>query len=79
MADHPCPGCGGPGVPQHQLACKPCWLRLPQQLRDAVNGSYRAKSSARLPNVRSAAVQAHRRALAAAMAWYRENPAVSRG
>lgn len=79
MADHPCPSCGVPGVPAHQLACKPCWFRLPQAIRDAVNGSYRAKTYAKRPNTRSAAVAAHRRALADAMAWYRDNPAVSRG
>jgi hypothetical protein len=70
---HACPGCGALGVPQQQLACKPCWFRLPHDLRNAVNGTYRAKSSARLPNTRSAAVVAHRQALAAAMTWYRDN------
>ena len=75
---HPCPGCQTPGVPRHQLACKPCWFRLPQDLRDAVNGTYRAKSYAKRPETRSRAVVAHRQALAAAMTWYRANPAVSR-
>lgn len=72
-APHDCPGCGKPGVPQSQLACKPCWFKLPLDLRNAINGSYRARTNARLPNTRSAAVRAHRQALANAMAWYRGN------
>jgi hypothetical protein len=69
VADHPCPGCQAPGVPHSQLACKPCWWRLPKHLRDAVNSGYRVR--VRNPRI-------HREALAAALAWYRDNPAVSR-
>ncbi len=76
--DHPCPGCQASGVPHHQLACEPCLFRLPQDLRNAVDGTWRAKSYAKRPESRSAAVVAHRRAIAAAMQWYRDNPAVSR-
>jgi len=53
-------------------------FRLPQDLRNAVDGTWRAKSYAKRPESRSAAVVAHRRAIAAAMQWYRDNPAVSR-
>lgn len=70
MADHPCPGCGAPGVPHHQLGCKPCWFRLPKDIRDEVNRAYRARQ--RDP-------AAHRRALREATLWWRDNPAVSRG
>jgi hypothetical protein len=63
---HDCPGCEAPGVPQHQLSCKPCWFRLPSPLRNAVNGAYRQRATN---------PTAHRAALGAAMRWYRENPA----
>lgn len=66
---HTCPGCDAPGVPHHQLACKPCWFRLPSPLRNAVNGSYRQRSSNPTP---------HRAALSAAMRWYRANPLETR-
>lgn len=59
---HGCPGGCGAQVPQHQLACKPCWFRLPKPHRDAVNAAWR--KDARL----------HRSALADALAWYRDNP-----
>lgn len=76
---HPCPGCGALGVPRHQLACKPCWLRLPADLRNAVNGTYRARSRGSADATRrSAVVSAHRRALAAAMEWYRDHPPAGR-
>jgi hypothetical protein len=65
MSDtHTCPGDCGAQVPRRQLACKPCWFRLPQPLRDAVNGSYRRRLADPTP---------HRRALRAAMFWYRDN------
>lgn len=63
---HGCPGDCGARVPRHQLACKPCWYRLPKPLRDAVNGAYRHRQQN---------PAAHRSALAAAMDWYRRNPA----
>lgn len=66
---HACPGCGAPGVPRHQLACKPCWFRLPPDLRNAVNGSYHARARG------AAGVRAHRQALTTAMRWYRDHPA----
>ncbi|HEX8112052.1 MAG TPA: hypothetical protein VF516_30175 [Kofleriaceae bacterium] len=62
---HDCPGCGAAGVPQHQLACKPCWFRLPERMRDAINHAFRH----RLSNPR-----AHRQAIVRAMTWYRINP-----
>lgn len=77
MADtHDCPGGCGAQVPQHQMACKPCWFRLPVDLRNAVNGTFRARqrTTGRRPDVHSAAVAAHRKALVAAFQWYREHP-----
>lgn len=59
-------------------ACKPCWWRLPADLRNAVNGTWRAKTYARRPDTRTAAATAHRRAVTAAVDWYRGNPAVTR-
>jgi hypothetical protein len=67
MSDtHGCPGDCGAQVPRHQLACKPCWFRLPKPYRDAVNDGYRH----RMTNPRP-----HRQALRDAMLWYRDNPA----
>lgn len=65
MAEHDCPGRCGSRVPQHQLACKPCWSRLPRPLRDNVSSAYR---------IRMRKPSAHREALVAALAWYRTNP-----
>jgi hypothetical protein len=64
---HPCPGKCGADVPQHQLACKPCWFRLPKPLRDGVNDAYR--------NKRRDGALPHLRAVSKAYGWYRANPA----
>lgn len=66
MSDlHSCPGDCGAQVPRHQLACKPCWGRLPKPLKDDVNTAYRHRAENR---------RAHVLALRAAMDWYRRNP-----
>lgn len=59
---HECPGRCGVRVPQHHLACKPCWGKLPRALRDEINAAWmwRRQSPDR-----------HRRALLAALTWYR--------
>lgn len=62
---HACPGGCDAQVPRHQLACKPCWFRLPADLRNAVNGTFYH---------RQADPRAHRAALVAATTWYREHP-----
>lgn len=31
-----CPGCGKPNVSRALVACKPCWLGVPQALKVAV-------------------------------------------
>lgn len=67
MADHACPGCQAPGVNPNRLACRDCWFRLPKALRGAVVASWR--------NAAGAGSTEHRRALAAALDWYRRNPA----
>lgn len=63
--EHPCPGGCGAQVPRHQLACKPCWFRLPGALRAAVGFAYRRRVRDPGP---------HREALATALQWYRTNP-----
>jgi hypothetical protein len=68
VSTHLCPRCGAVGVPQHQLSCKPCWWKLPADLRNAVNGTYRARTSGGAD-----AVAAHRRAITAALDWYRDH------
>jgi hypothetical protein len=61
---HPCPGCKA-RVRRQRLACPACWRRLPKDLRNAVNGSFYHRKTD--PG-------AHRRALMAAVSWYRGNP-----
>ncbi|MFL6113656.1 MAG: hypothetical protein ACJ786_20195 [Catenulispora sp.] len=63
---HPCPGSCGVVVPHHQLACSPCWCRLPKPLRDDVNDAYR--------NRRRDGALLHMRAVSKAYDWYRANP-----
>jgi hypothetical protein len=59
---HPCPGSCGARVPKHLLACRTCWFRLPAYLRDRVNRTHRQDPAA------------HRKAVADAVTWYRNNP-----
>jgi hypothetical protein len=73
---HPCPGCDAPGVPKHQLSCRPCWFRLDRVIRDRISRAYRAMRQYPHDGDYQAA---HRRALADALEWYKTNPAVSRG
>jgi hypothetical protein len=61
---HACPGCGKRQVPRHQLSCRPCWYRLPRDLRDRINDAYRRDRTE------------HMYAIADAAEWYRQNPAV---
>jgi hypothetical protein len=63
MTTHDCPGGCGTPVARARLACRRCWYRLPEPMRDAVNTAYH--SGDRL---------GHRRAVAAASTWYRDNP-----
>lgn len=62
---HGCPGDCGAQVQRSQLACKPCWFRLPTPLRNAINSAYRHRQTN---------PAGHRAALSAAMRWYRDNP-----
>lgn len=60
---HECPGgCGNP-VPRAQLACRPCWFRLPDPLRNDIWRAWRLRPH-------DAGV-AHQWAVAAALNWYR--------
>jgi len=64
MADttHECPGgdCKA-RVPSYQLACKADWRKLPVELQKRINAAFGRN---RLE---------HRKAVAEAVAWYREN------
>lgn len=71
---HDCPGHCGRRVARHQLACQGCWRRLPQPMRQRLDEAYRAQR--RTPT--SARVSEHRKALAAALDWYRDNPPARR-
>jgi hypothetical protein len=65
---HPCPGgCGG-HVSRARLSCKPCWLRLPADIRAEVTDAYDQRW--RDPDGRIR----HADALTAASRWYRANP-----
>lgn len=66
---HGCPGDCGVTVARHRLACPACWRLLPMPLRQRValtNGQRR------LDPDNPEKVSAHRQALAAAIAWYRD-------
>lgn len=69
---HACPGCGALGVRDDRYACKPCWNRLPWELRDRIMATWSAKR--RAPSDIHAAV-AHRNAMEAGGIWYRGHPA----
>lgn len=62
---HACPGCHLVQVPNHQLACRACWFRLPVLLRAEVDRSYRRRRQD--PGT-------WREAIRRAITWYRENP-----
>lgn len=51
-------------VDSGRLACRPHWYQLPKELRAEVWAAYR---------VRTTDPARHRRAVVAAMTWYREN------
>lgn len=61
---HPCPSCDKRQVPRHQLACRPCWYRLPKALRDRLNNAYHRDPLD------------HPQAMRACLDWYRDNPPV---
>jgi hypothetical protein len=61
-------------VPQAKLMCLGHWRRVPQDLRFAVEVSYRRRRSAP-QGERLAAVAAWRKAAAAALAWAGQVPA----
>lgn len=61
---HACPGRCGAQVPYAQLACKPCWVRLPKPLKDDINAAYLRRRHEPL---------AHLRAVQAARDWYQAN------
>lgn len=64
---HACPGLCGRNVLNHLYACKPCWYRLPQDLRRPISDTYRRDPLA------------HLHAMGDARRWYLDHPAVSRG
>lgn len=67
-ARHACPGRCDRRIIPTMLACGPCWLELPQHLRDAITKAddMRAHGFAG-PDL----IRAHRQAVTAALAWYR--------
>jgi hypothetical protein len=61
--DHACPGCRRRQVPVHQLSCRGCWFRLPQELRTALNNAYHRGTP-----------DEHADAMRACLDWYRDHP-----
>jgi hypothetical protein len=61
-ATHTCPSCKKRQVKQHQLACRPCWYRLPNALRQRLNNAFHNNPTD------------HPAALSACLDWYRDNP-----
>lgn len=61
---HACPGGCGSELSQRQLACRRCWFKLPKHLR--VNAAYRLRTD-------GGDHIEHRRAVIAALSWYRDN------
>lgn len=59
----PCPRCGGPRPVRH-FACQPCWLLLPDEVREQLRDSIARMSEA---NSR------HRVATGRAMKWWRDH------
>jgi len=66
---HNCPGRCGRTVPLHLLACGPCWWRLPDDLKSAVNLAYKSRRTNPI---------GHRHAVQDACQWYSQNPATPR-
>jgi len=62
---HPCPGNCSTKVVYSQFSCVDCWPRLPLPMREAILSSARRRYSE---------PQAHREAMSAAAAWYRQHP-----
>lgn len=62
MKLHACPGNCGTRVPSRHVACRPCWFRLPAELRDAIHTNYRRDPAK------------HRQALKDAIQRYQANP-----
>lgn len=60
---HKCPGCDRTDIPRALLACRPCWWRLPLDLRNRINAAHQAG-----PPID------HLRAVGEAARWYRDNP-----
>lgn len=63
MARHECPGGCGESVPQHRLACRRCWFRLPGVLRRPLVAAWQDGNRSR-----------HRELLVEAVDWYRDHP-----
>lgn len=59
---HVCPGGCGATVPNRLFACRPCWYRLPADIRTAINESWKARNYG-----------AHNAAKAEALEWYEIN------
>lgn len=59
---HTCPGGCGAAVPKHLFACKPCWFRLPAEMRRPIIDNFRRDDLA------------HIRAMGDAFDWYADNP-----
>lgn len=60
-----CPSCRAVEVPRHRFACRPCWFRLPADLRREITANYRRNPAVHLQAIRDG------------LRWYRDNPMVT--
>ena len=68
---HRCPGgCGIGRINPNRLACRDCWYRLPRGIRAVVMASWQPR---RFQGEGRESPE-HRRAVAIALEWYRDNP-----
>ena len=67
---HDCPGQCGRRIVPTMLACGLCWMQLPADLREAIT---KADAIRRRDPGDPDRIRAHRRAVVAALAWYRHN------
>lgn len=65
---HACPGGCGTQVDRTRYACRPCWFRVPKDMRQAIYAAWHASDHS-----------AHRAAMADAKVWLDAHPRVTGG
>ena len=68
----PAPDCSAQ-VPSERFACRRHWYALPQQIRNRIWATWKARLAARRHPTRQQHVDAHEAAKASAVAWLRDH------